>query len=110
MVLKQELKELNWDEFKVNEDGKKRLIDAMLAEIGSVDPELRDHLIYSSFAKLILNDYLNQSLMAHILDVCLDPFHLFYKLGETDTDSVFTRSFSALVIALLLEKDQHDQF
>lgn len=110
MVLKQELMELSWDELRDNEDRIKRLINSMLDEIGSVDPRLRDHLIYSSFAKLILNDYLNHSLMAHILEVCLDPFHLFYKLGETDTDSVFTRSFSALVIALLLEKDRHDQF
>jgi hypothetical protein len=101
---------LNWDEFKYKEDEASRLIDSMLIEIGSVDPELRDQLIYSSFARLILRDHLNHSQMAHILEVCLDPVHLFYKLGETETDSVFTRSFSVLVIALILEKDRQTPF
>src|SRR5699024_1318834 len=69
------------------------LIDRMLDNIGSVDPELRDTLIFNSFGKLILEDYLTISQMKHILDVCFN--NLFFDIGQQVSDSVFTRSFSA---------------
>jgi len=38
--------------------------------------------------------------MKHILTTCLGEQHLFFGIGERDSDSVFTRSFSSLAIAL----------
>jgi len=82
------------------------LIHHMLIQIGSTDPELRDNLIYSTFVKLINGNYLNKQLLQHITETCLDHQHLFYQLGERNSDAVFTRSFSSLVIAAILGKDK----
>lgn len=84
------------------------LIEKMLDQIGSVDPELRDELIYSTFGELILNDHLTPKQMNHIQKTCLDK--LFTEIGQVEDDSVFTRSFAALVITLILNKDRQKKF
>jgi hypothetical protein len=48
--------------------------------------------------------------MARMLDTCLDQDHLFFKIGDINTDSVFTRSFSSLVVALILNVDRKTSF
>ncbi|WP_096155401.1 DUF2785 domain-containing protein [Bacillus sp. FJAT-45066] len=82
------------------------LLDKMVVNIGSVDPEFRDELIYTTFIRVINEDVLTVKQYQYLLEVCLDDNHLFYKIGEKNTDSVFTRSFSSLVIAGLLSKDR----
>lgn len=77
----------------------------MLSHIGSVDSELRDNLIYPTFMKLIEQERLTRNQFQNLFEACLDDNHLFYKIGEKNTDSVFTRSFSSLVVAGLLFKD-----
>ncbi|MEC5425466.1 DUF2785 domain-containing protein [Virgibacillus sp. C22-A2] len=79
-----------------------KLTNAMLDNIGHVDPVLRDKLIYSSFSKMIINNYYTDAQLKHYLDICLDSDHLFYKVGEVNKDSVFKRSFSSLIIAVIL--------
>ncbi|MCM3081790.1 DUF2785 domain-containing protein [Brevibacillus invocatus] len=78
------------------------LVLEMTANIGSPDPELRDELIYSTFSKWILDGVLSAEEMKKLLHIILDDQHLFYGIGETGTDSVFTRAFSVLVIPLIL--------
>ncbi|WP_335872714.1 DUF2785 domain-containing protein [Bacillus sp. 2205SS5-2] len=85
-------------------------IELMLLNIGSTNAELRDHLIYSSFCKLISQGFLTSKQMKHIVKTCLDEKHLFFGLGTNKDDSVFTRSFSSLVIAIILKKDRQDSF
>lgn len=84
------------------------LIKKMLENIGSIDSELRDRLIYNSFGKLIIEDYLTIKQMDYILTVCLR--NLFLNIGQNEDDSVFSRSFSALVIVLILKKDKEKRF
>jgi len=74
------------------------LIDDMLKFIGHTDHELRDVLIYPTFDKWGCDVMISTTQMKYILDTCLDEQHLFYRIGEKDTDSVFTRSFSMLII------------
>ncbi|MFD2445495.1 DUF2785 domain-containing protein [Bacillus sp. CGMCC 1.16607] len=105
MSLKSELKNVDTALLQSNLDS---LIDRMLDNIGSVDSELRDTLIFNTFGKLILEDYLTEKQMEHILKVCL--CRLFMNIGQKGNDSVFTRSFSALVIGLVLEKDSEKRF
>ena len=81
------------------------LIDKMLNNIGSIDSELRDELIYTTFIRIINEGLLTSKQYQYLLAKCIDDNHLFYKIGEKSTDSVFTRSFSSLVIAGLLSKD-----
>ncbi|WP_042144460.1 DUF2785 domain-containing protein [Paucisalibacillus sp. EB02] len=83
---------------------------AMLYHIGSTDPELRDHLIYPSFLNLMINNYYSRPELNRIMNVCLDDEHLFYKINESDKDSVFTRAFSSLIIAALLHINRQNTF
>jgi hypothetical protein len=111
MSLKTELKELKFDNHsRLQNNDFDSLIENLLNNIGSTDPELRDKLIYTTFVKLIMDNYLSTTQMEHIIEVCLEPSHLFFNLGEKDTDSVFTRSFTVLVLALIIEKDRQSPF
>ncbi|MEK5037695.1 DUF2785 domain-containing protein [Sporosarcina sp. FSL K6-3457] len=77
----------------------------MLREIGNPDSYLRDQLIYGSFGKLIFSEQLNAEEIQALLGAVIQEDYLCYGLGESGTDSVFTRSFSALVIAATIEYD-----
>lgn len=82
----------------------------MLHHIGSVNPYLRDDLIYSTFSKWIKNGVFRTDELREFLQVCIDDEHLLYGLGETKTDSVFTRAFSVLIIAVILMMHNEKQF
>ncbi|WP_078380758.1 DUF2785 domain-containing protein [Sutcliffiella halmapala] len=88
-----------------NEGSKRFLVNSMITHIGSTDSELRDDLIYSSFCTLVLENQLEHELLNELLDCCLSNSLLFKGIGENGSDSVFTRSFTTLVIALILYKD-----
>lgn len=87
-----------------------QLIVKMVEHIGSTDPELRDKLIYTSFYHLTKNGYLDHKQMEYLIETCLDQNHLFIGIGLINDDSVFTRAFSTLVIALILGRDSGEQF
>ena len=78
------------------------VIDDMLRFIGDTDAELRDELIYSTFCEWADNGIIKASLMHKILNTCTSEQYLFLGIGEKDTDTVFTRSFSSLFIATAL--------
>ncbi len=78
------------------------LINGMLENIGSVDAELRDLLIYQAFFHFSIKTNLLNDKFRTILKTSIDTNHLFFKIGEKESDSVFTRSFSVLLIALIL--------
>jgi len=82
----------------------------MLNHIGSVNPYLRDDLIYSTFSKWIKNGVFTADELREFLQVSIDDEHLLFGLGETNTDSVFTRAFSVLIIAVILLKHNEKQF
>ena len=87
------------------------LIFEMLKNIGATDSELRNELIYITFGHMIVtNNVLNQDQLKQLLNICIDDQHLFYRLGESETDSVFVRSFSVLILPLILNVDQRDSF
>ena len=77
----------------------------MLMQIGNTDSYLRDELIYQSFGKLIYSNQLGANELETLLVRLTQDDYLFYKIGEQGTDSVFTRSFSVLVIAAIIEYD-----
>lgn len=78
------------------------LTGEMLKYIGSPDPELRDELIYSILSNWIIKEVFTSEQLREILNITLDELHLFYKIGEIESDSVFTRSFSVLLIPPIL--------
>lgn len=84
------------------------LVPGMLEHIGTLDAELRDELIYPTFSRWILQEnILSTAQCRAILTTALDDRHLLFGLGEKDSDSVFTRAFSALLIPLLLIKHRN---
>ena len=86
------------------------LIASMLEHIGSTDSELRDSCIYGTFCKLTLEKRLDEELLKGLLDVCLSDHMLFSGIGDAGSDLVFTRSFTSLLIALILYSDNESSF
>ncbi len=79
---------------------------ALLANLGSPDGELRDELSYIILASGIIDKgMLTVEQMNELLTIVLDTQHLFYAIGEVNTDSVFMRSFSNLIVAAILYTD-----
>ncbi|MFZ3589498.1 hypothetical protein ACOI1C_09490 [Bacillus sp. DJP31] len=98
MELKERLENLiKMDLLEIDSSDIEVLVKEMVDHIGSTDAHLRDKLIYSFFAKLINGNHLTTTQMHDTLLTCLDDEHLFFGIGEKDTDTVFTRSFSTLV-------------
>ncbi|REB05188.1 DUF2785 domain-containing protein [Sporosarcina sp. BI001-red] len=109
--LKRQLIEIKKSDYNFTGYDLNKLILEMLKDIGSTDSELRDELIYITFGQLIrIKNVLTKNQIKQLLDSCVDDQHLFYKLGESETDSVFVRSFSVLILPLILNVDQHDSF
>jgi hypothetical protein len=85
-------------------------IKSMITHIGSTDFELRDKLIYTSFFRLIIEDnQIESELLTELLDISLNVL-LLKGIGEKGTDTVFTRAFTTLLIALILYRDNEDNF
>lgn len=82
------------------------LISEMLLEIGNTDPVLRDDLIYTTMERWTVEDKLSQKQHRDILFTLIGDEYLFYNVGEVDTTTVFKRSFSALLIALVLYRNR----
>lgn len=80
----------------------------MLENIGSLDSELRDKLIYTTLFYWITRSRFSFEELKNLLKICLDSEHLFYKLG--DSDAVFKRTFSVLIIATIIYKHREENF
>lgn len=84
---------------------------AMLNYIGDPDPTLRDELICSAFYDWIgEKKYYTAIELKTLLQVLVDEKHLFCGIGEKGTDSVFTRTFSVLIVGLVLWSHKEKPF
>jgi Protein of unknown function (DUF2785) len=85
------------------------LVRELAGNLGSRDPELRDDLAYTIIATWIV---VQKQLSAPELNLLLDEWsaNLRVGVGESGTDSVLTRSFSALCLAALAERDLKTPF
>ncbi|OAB40260.1 DUF2785 domain-containing protein [Paenibacillus antarcticus] len=109
--LKEKLTQIEKDEYKVPATMNAFEIGLeMMMYIGDIDPELRDNLIYSTFAEWIDRGEFTEEQVRELLHICLDEQHLFYGIGENETDSVFTRTFSVLIVPLVMGKDRDQRF
>lgn len=95
---------------RLQELDEERVIQSMLHHIGSTDAELRDQLIYTLFYRFIIEDeQLANEQLIYLFNMTL-KYHLFHGIGETSSDTVFTRAFSTLLIALILYQDRQQGF
>ncbi|WP_234447794.1 DUF2785 domain-containing protein [Viridibacillus soli] len=110
MELKNLLLELQNDQKNWAEVAEQQFVFSMMEHIGSTDSELRDELVYQAFWRLIHDRHLSNELMNDMLKTALSDVYLFYEIGEKGVDSVFKRSFTTLLIALILNQDLQHSF
>jgi hypothetical protein len=111
LELKKRLREIAGAGYAIPDPAEhERLLEAMSAYIGVPDAELRDDLIYVTLARWTLDGRLSEAQLEELLSTALDDAHLFYKLDEADSDSVFTRSFSMLLLALIVYAHRQNAF
>ncbi len=82
----------------------------MLEQIGDTDSYLRDKLIYSTFYHLIKKDYISHTHLQKLLLESIGEKYLLYKIYSNDEDAVFTRAFTTLLIALIIDADTNYNF
>lgn len=82
----------------------------MMDNIGSLDSMLRDNLIYETLNQWIKNNKFIFEELESLLNISLDRFHLFHRLYEKDEDAVFKRTFSVLIVALVINKHRKENF
>ncbi|WEG14524.1 DUF2785 domain-containing protein [Pullulanibacillus sp. KACC 23026] len=86
-------------------------VELVISSLGSPNGELRDELGYTILVKwLVKENILTGDQLTNILKQAISDDRLYFKIGESGTDSVFQRSFSSLLIALVLFRDNEEQF
>uniref|UniRef100_UPI00403F226B DUF2785 domain-containing protein n=1 Tax=Paenibacillus sp. FSL R10-2734 TaxID=2954691 RepID=UPI00403F226B len=86
-------------------------VKLMLEYIGDPQPVLRDDLIYSTFYKWINEkQWFSDAELRELLLILLDEQHLFYHIGSKEDQTVYTRTFSVLVVALILQRHREQAF
>lgn len=76
----------------------------LIDHIGDTDPAIRDQLVYSSFCHALLDHLIEPELFSYIFDELKQRNILFYKIEEKGA-ATLTRSFTALVFALILDRE-----
>ncbi|SCV22661.1 Uncharacterized protein BCRIVMBC845_05224 [Bacillus cereus] len=110
-MLQQQLEEIRNNNYVINEAlNIDSLSSIMLEHIGDTDGYLRDKLIYSTFYHLIKKDYISHTHLQKLLLESISDKYLLYKIHSDDEDAVFTRAFTTLLIALIIDADTNHNF
>ena len=109
-TLKERLSRIAQNDYHVSDETEVwPLAVQMVHSLGSLDPELRDILIYTTLDQWT-ELYFDSQQLGILLNTVLDDEHLFHGLGEQETDSVFMRSFSSLAIASFVAQHRAHPF
>ncbi|KFN15794.1 MULTISPECIES: DUF2785 domain-containing protein [Bacillus] len=82
----------------------------MIQNIGTTDSYVRDQLIYKCFAHFIQNEFLPHDQLETLLTTCLSNNYLYREIASPNTDGVFTRSYTTLLISLIIQFDNSHSF
>lgn len=84
------------------------LTKTLFGYLGSIDPELRDEIAYIVYANFLKREmYSKDEIQAHVDDLLAN---LEKGIGETESDSVFLRTFSVLFLAEIIHNDNKKEF
>ncbi|WP_028593728.1 DUF2785 domain-containing protein [Paenibacillus assamensis] len=110
--LKLELKRIEKEQYQLREGERiQNFIPLMLKYIGDPDSELRDNLIYPTFYMWIQEgNKLSEEELRSLLALLLNNEHLFNGIGSQNDQSVFTRTFTALAIVLIVRRHRQQPF
>ncbi|WP_436864190.1 DUF2785 domain-containing protein [Bacillus fungorum] len=110
-MLQQHLEEIRNNNYVINDvPNIDSLSFSMLKHIGDTDSYLRDKLIYSTFYHLIKKEYISHTQLQKLLLESIGEKYLLYKIHSDDEDAVFTRAFTTLLIALIIDADTNHNF
>lgn len=111
-MLKEELRIIVGNNFSLPQGiDEYSMVQQVVDLLSSTDPELRDKLAYRILNNWLLEKkLLPDEQLVKLLDNAISHNMLFNRIGEVGTDSIFLRSFSSLLIALLLIRDNRDQY
>ena len=76
--------------------------------LGSTDPELRDEIGYIVFANWLKQERYSTAEIRELIRELLTNLHI--GIGETESDSVFLRTFSILFLAEIVHNDNKKSF
>lgn len=108
--LKQILTKLKTGEINWAEVDQAAVLATMVEHIGSTDSVLRDKLIYTMFYRLIVEQkVIDSETMLALMDKSLEEL-LFKGIEFPESDDVFTRAFTSLLLALILHRDIEENF
>src|SRR6476659_666708 len=79
------------------------LTDILFSYLGSTDPELRDDIAYVVYANWLKRDVYSKEMIKSHVDRLLA--NLDKGIGETESDTVFLRTFSILLLAEIVHND-----
>lgn len=82
----------------------------LLHVIGSPDSELRDELAFRIFVESLYANNWSQNDLNVVVKKLISNDYLFFNIGEVGTESIYTRSFSALWLSYLLKVDTQHSF
>ncbi|MEI3891520.1 MULTISPECIES: DUF2785 domain-containing protein [Bacillus] len=110
-MLQQQLEEIRNNNYVINGTlNIDSLSSSMLEHIGDTDSYLRDKLIYSTFYHLIKKEYISHTQLQRLLLESSGEKYLLYKIHSDNEDAVFTRAFTTLLIALIIDADTNHNF
>jgi len=79
------------------------LTETLFGYLGSTDPELRDDIAYMVYANWLKREmYTSDQIRVHTTEMLAN---LNQGIGETESDSVFLRTFSVLLLAEIVHND-----
>lgn len=84
-------------------------IKEFIENIGTTDEKERNEYI-QLFTELLTTNLLCKELKLELIRKLTDENSLFYQLGEKNTDSIYTRAYSAFYLSMLLQSDLSQPF
>lgn len=81
-------------------------VQLLLGNIGNLNPVIRDDLVYTLLARGFLESAFTHKQEQNIVSTFIKEKDLFKNIAEPQNDSIFLRSFSALLGSVILEKDK----
>ncbi|ASS64940.1 MULTISPECIES: DUF2785 domain-containing protein [unclassified Paenibacillus] len=109
--LRHKLQRVEKENYQLREgESREELIAQMLRFIGDPDPELRDGLIYPTFYVWMTEERLTEEEWRCLLQQLADENHLFHHIGSDGDQTVFTRTFSVLPLALIARRHSRKPF
>ncbi|MED3321572.1 DUF2785 domain-containing protein [Bacillus thuringiensis] len=109
--LHQQLEELQQNDYLyLHTFNLKELTSSMMQHMGTIDAYTREMLIYPCFQYFIQHNLLDTAQLEVLLASCLTPDYLYFEISSSQTDDIFTRSYTLALLTLIIQYDTKHSF